>query len=67
MTYRQAADLLGVPVRCLHGQYIREGLLPWPDRVTLTWRHADVMALKAWLDARKRGDVTIPRPAHKTH
>lgn len=65
-TMREAADYLHVPVRCLHGRYIREGLLPWPD-TSLTWAWADVEALKRWLDARKRKDASVPRPSHRTH
>ena len=65
VSYRQAAEVLGHPVKCLRGRFIREGLLPWPDS-EFTWSREDVLALKVWLDAQRLKDATVPRPHHNT-
>lgn len=66
VSLRQASDYLGHPTKCIHGRFIRLGLLPWPDRNTLTWHRDDIEALKRWLDARRIGDTSVPRPRHET-
>jgi hypothetical protein len=67
MSFAAVSRFLGVPVRCLHGKYVRAGLLPWPDRATLTWAKADVLALWRWFEAQRVGDASVPRPHHVTH
>ena len=64
MTVRETAKYVGFPSNCILRRFIRVGLLPWPDK-----RHSflteDVEALKLWLDAKRIGDTSVPKPDHR--
>lgn len=63
---KQAAKFIGFPSNCLLRRFIREGLLPYPDQQTYSFGRDDVLALKAYLDAKRIGNLAVPRPDHRS-
>ena len=67
LTVQETAVMLGYKKGCLLRRFVREGLLPYPRQNDLTYAVGDVLAVKAWMDAKKRrSPETIRRPDHRT-
>jgi hypothetical protein len=58
ITVPEAAKLLGCCKRMLLTEYIRRGLLPYPDPKTMTWPRDAIDALVARFDAERKARPT---------
>lgn len=54
VTIPEAARRLGVCKRQLLGEYIRRGLLPYPDQKRIAWPEAVIRKLEEAFEARRR-------------
>jgi len=54
VTVPEAARRMGVCRRRLLTEYVRLGLLPYPDQQRIAWAEADIVKLEAYFEDRRR-------------